>query len=400
LDDSSQELADETYSPLRIALAEDEPITLQCLEEILVDLGHRVVVKAGNGRDLVSGCLKEEPDLVITDIKMPLMDGIEAMRAIYGWRPIPVIMISGYYDPNLVERATREFLLSYLVKPIKPTDIEPAIVTAQRRFADMERLRRERAVEAIARAESLRIVAAGIAHRFNNHLCSILGNTELLEPLVASNAHAASLLRAIAKSGEQAAAIARAMHDYTGSNIRESKPVSIAEIVEKSKLLIDAIVPEGITVEYELHDHEIKIDGDHRQLQQILLAFVENSVEAIKDKPGRISISSRVATVTKKELSEVVAGSATLGCPYLQLAVADNGCGMDEATISRMLDPFFSTKFLGRGLGLSAAAGIIGSHGGSLLVQSGQDQGTVMRVCFPQKRVPNSDALKRDGQHA
>jgi response regulator NasT len=130
---------------LRIAVADDEQDMRDYFQKCLVRLGHKVVAVAGNGHELVERCRAVRPDLVITDIKMPDMDGIEAAIQIYRERPIPVILVSAYHDAALIERAEADHILGYLVKPIKQADLEPVIGLAMRRFEQFETLRRETA---------------------------------------------------------------------------------------------------------------------------------------------------------------------------------------------------------------------------------------------------------------
>ena len=128
---------------LRIAVADDEPDMRDYFMKILPRLGHHVVAAASDGRQLVEECKKHQPDLVITDIKMPTMDGIDAAQKIYEHKPIPVILVSAYHDTELIERAEADHVLGYLVKPIKQADLEPTIALAMRRFEQFEALRRE-----------------------------------------------------------------------------------------------------------------------------------------------------------------------------------------------------------------------------------------------------------------
>jgi response regulator NasT len=129
--------------PLRIAIADDEPDMRDYFGKILPRLGHRVVAVAANGAELVEQCRQAAPDLVITDIKMPDMDGIDAATRIYRDRPIPVILVSAYHDPELIRRAEADHIMGYLVKPIKQADLEPVIGLAMRRFEQFEELRKE-----------------------------------------------------------------------------------------------------------------------------------------------------------------------------------------------------------------------------------------------------------------
>ena len=128
---------------LRIAVADDEPRMRAYYQESLTALGHEVVAVAGTGAELVEKCRQVEPQLVITDIKMPDMDGIQASTAICRDRPVPVVLVSAYHDPELLERALEDHVLAYLVKPIKRPDLTTAIGVAMRRFREFSALRQE-----------------------------------------------------------------------------------------------------------------------------------------------------------------------------------------------------------------------------------------------------------------
>ena len=131
--------------PLKISVADDEPDMRDYFQKVLPKLGHEVVSLARTGVELLEQVRRCQPDLVITDIKMPEMDGIEAATIIFDERPIPVILVSAYHDRELIERAENDHILAYLVKPIKQADLEPAIGLAVRRFQQFQELRREAA---------------------------------------------------------------------------------------------------------------------------------------------------------------------------------------------------------------------------------------------------------------
>jgi two-component system, response regulator PdtaR len=128
---------------LKIAVADDERDMRDYFQQILPLLGHEVVAVAQTGRELVALCATTHPDLVITDIKMPDMDGIDASTQLYRNGPVPVILVSAYHDPEFIRRAEADHILAYLVKPIKQADLEPAIAIAMRRFEQFETLRKE-----------------------------------------------------------------------------------------------------------------------------------------------------------------------------------------------------------------------------------------------------------------
>lgn len=128
---------------LRIAVADDEPEMRDFFEKVLPRFGHQIVAVAENGAQLVEHCRKLQPDLIITDIKMPELDGIEACGQICKERAVPAILVSAYHDPALIARAEADYVLAYLVKPIGLADLQPAIAIAMRRFNEFQALQKD-----------------------------------------------------------------------------------------------------------------------------------------------------------------------------------------------------------------------------------------------------------------
>jgi response regulator NasT len=129
--------------PLRVLIADDESIRLLSLSGQLAALGHQVVAEATRGDEAVQLAERHLPDLAILDIKMPVMDGIEAAERITRDRPIPIILLTAYSEAQLVERAARANISAYLMKPVAEEDLLPAITLALTRFKEFESLRRE-----------------------------------------------------------------------------------------------------------------------------------------------------------------------------------------------------------------------------------------------------------------
>lgn len=130
---------------LRIVIADDDPDMLTFLEKLLSRLGHTVIAKAGQGKQLIEQCRALQPELIITDIRMPDMDGIEAAEHTYRDGPVPVILVSGHLDAEYLARAQTKHILGYLVKPVKEADLAPAIAVALGRFEEFQALRKEAA---------------------------------------------------------------------------------------------------------------------------------------------------------------------------------------------------------------------------------------------------------------
>ena len=129
--------------PLRVLIADDESIRLLSLRSQLVALGHTVVAEASTGEEAVALAVSRRPDLAILDIKMPLVDGIEAAERITQARPIPIILLTAYSETQLVERAAQANISAYLMKPVSEEDLLPAIALALTRFNQFQALRQE-----------------------------------------------------------------------------------------------------------------------------------------------------------------------------------------------------------------------------------------------------------------
>ena len=128
---------------LKVAVADDEPRMRDYYREALARMGHEVAVSAADGRELVAGCREVRPDLILTDIKMPELDGIDAAVEIGKDDPVPIILVSAYHDDALLERARGGQVFGFLVKPIKHDDLKTAIAIAMQRFDQFRSLRDE-----------------------------------------------------------------------------------------------------------------------------------------------------------------------------------------------------------------------------------------------------------------
>jgi AmiR/NasT family two-component response regulator len=135
--------AGDAMQPLRILLADDESIRVMSLRVQLAALGHKVVAEASTGSEAVALAESHQPDLAILDIKMPVMDGIEAAERITQAHPIPIILLTAYSEAQLVERAAQANISAYLMKPVSEEDLLPAITLALTRFKQFQALRQE-----------------------------------------------------------------------------------------------------------------------------------------------------------------------------------------------------------------------------------------------------------------
>ena len=121
---------------LRVAVADDDPAILEFVRDVLEGMGHAVTASCATGQELIDACASNPPDLVVTDVKMPGIDGIEATATINRRKATPAILVTSFGETDLIGRALRTSVLAYLIKPIKQIDLEVAIAVAMRRFRE------------------------------------------------------------------------------------------------------------------------------------------------------------------------------------------------------------------------------------------------------------------------
>ncbi len=131
--------------PLRVAVADDEADMRLFFRELLPHLGHQVVVEAATGKELVERCRSARPELVITDVRMPEMDGLDAAAEINRDGQMPVILVTAHHDEDVMARSAANYIMAYLAKPVKPHDLQAAVHLAMLRFSHFQTLAKEAA---------------------------------------------------------------------------------------------------------------------------------------------------------------------------------------------------------------------------------------------------------------
>ncbi len=258
-----------------------------------------------------------------------------------------------------------------------PAIVGTAVDITDRIRAEEERRRLEAQVQHAQKLESLGVLAGGIAHDFNNLLTGILGSASLAALKVPKDSPAAEQLSRVLASAEKAAELTNKMLAYAGKGPLLLVPSDLNRVVEDVLPLVRASLGKTASIQLALAPNLPEIQADEIQLQQVVVNILTNAAEA-----QAREIAVRTGAMTAGDLSPH---------PSVFLEVNDDGTGMDEETRMRIFDPFFSTKFTGRGLGLSAVAGIVRGHGGKIRVESAPRRGTTFTVLFPATRRDGSD---------
>jgi len=261
------------------------------------------------------------------------------------------------------------------------------------------RRRSELALQQAARIEATSTLAAGIAHDVNNLMAVVLGNADLLREEIAGRGDAAEMVDAMREAASRTSELAQQLLAYARGGRYWSRPVDLNDVVQRTLEIHRRSWPRQIEVKVHLETQLPSVMADASQMSQIVMNLCANGVEAM-DGRGHLAISTHSQLVQAGGDARGPAGRVSLSPGrWVCLSVHDEGCGMDSLTAARVFEPFFSTKFPGRGLGLAAVYGIVQNHGGEIVVDTVPRRGTRFDVWLPASlEAPVTEAAREAGE--
>ena len=265
---------------------------------------------------------------------------------------------------------------------------ELAQANAKLKRDEADKLEFARRLQETQKLESLGILAGGIAHDFNNLLTVILGNANLARLEVPDSAKARQFIGRIETTALRAAELCKQMLAYSGKGIFVVRRLDLSQLVEQTTELLQLSISKKVRLQLDLARGLPPILADATQLQQILMNLVINASDAIGTGEGLIQLRSGLIRVDQAALRTFSPATDILEGEYVFLEVSDNGSGMSPEVRDKIFDPFFSTKFTGRGLGLAAVLGIVRGHRGAITVQSEPGKGSTFRLLLPPTQGP------------
>lgn len=265
-----------------------------------------------------------------------------------------------------------------------------ADITDQKQ-AEVERQKLEEQHHLLDKSESLRRMAGAIAHHFNNQLQAVIMGLELASSSLSdAETEAAEFLDGAKESARKAAEVSTLMVTYLGQTRGKQEPLDLAEECRLGVEVLRATMPAGVELEIQLPDHGPIVSANRHQIQQVLGNLITNAWESLASGQGRVVLG--LSVVNQHQLPtrhRVPVGWKPQAPAYACLEVADTGCGIAEADLERLFEPFFTSKFAGRGLGLPVVTGIAQAHQGGIAVASQTGRGSVFRFFLPVlDRVP------------
>ena len=403
--------------PVNILLVDDQPAKLLSYEVILRDLGENLI-KASSGRQALEHILKNDIAVVLIDVVMPDLNGFELASMIRDhprFHTLSIIFVSAVSVTELDRlKGYQHGAVDYISVPVVPDllrakvkvfaelyrktrQLERLNVELERRVEERtaalaeanmkleqrveERTREREAalaqVHEMQKMESLGQLTGGLAHDFNNLLMGILGSLDYLSKKPPSDPKAQHFLNAARDSAERGAALTKRLLAFARRQELRPEPVDVQQLAESMAEMLQRSLGPTIQIEMDFDPSLALISVDPNQLELAILNLALNARDAMPD-GGRLRVSGQRETVTSG-LPSLHDGD------YVRLTVTDTGTGMDEATLKRCSEPFFTTKEVGRGtgLGLSTVLGLAVQSGGGMRISSTLGEGTIVELWLP-----------------
>ncbi len=391
---------------IRVLIVEDDYLVGTVIKALLNELAYTVVGKATDGVEALEMVRTLQPDVILMDIEMGEMDGLEAARLIQERHPTPVVMLTAYETEELVREASVAGAGAYLVKPPNAREIERAITISMARFDDMMALRQskrrleetlaelEATRERIIQQERLTVVgqlAVGVAHEFNNILASISLYTEMSLRESELPHHIRERLDVIAGQTVHATNLVQQVVDFGQRTVLDQKTVDVATLLEETSVLLERTLPQNIRLELTCQcTTPALIYGDPTRVRQAVVNLALNARDAMPE-GGKLCIGlERVRIKERKDapLPEMQVGK------WIQVTVTDTGTGIPSDVLPHIYEPFFTTRApLGHGLGLPQVYGIVKQHHGHIDVETQIGEGTTFSIYLPEESSSHPDTL-------
>ena len=267
----------------------------------------------------------------------------------------------------------------------------------ERRQAEEEKLLLQQQFQQAQKMESLGVLAGGIAHDFNNILAIIMGYCSLVKMDLETTEE---YIPRIETAAQRAAALCRQMLTYAGKAQSVLAQVDMKEVVDELVTMLKATTSQNVSIRTDLPSVMPKIYGDASQLRQVVMNLIINASEAIGEDQGVIQVSLVQAEIKTGQSDKDHNGRIIPAGHYICLEVTDSGCGMSDEIRDRIFEPFYTTKFTGRGLGMSALLGIIKAHKGALQLSSEPGKGSTFKVYLPAQINDAEEGSLQKAAHA
>jgi two-component system, cell cycle sensor histidine kinase and response regulator CckA len=323
-------------------------------------------------------------------------------------------MIEGAFQGEVIDdielarhdKEGRKLELVGALSPVRRSDgsitevIEIVADVTERRQAERRQRQWEQQMQELQKLESLSALAGGVAHDFNNLLMIISGNADLGLMDARLSDDLRELLQEIKDASTRAATLSNQMRAYSGRGHAAVEPLNLNDVIGAMEPLLRALAGHRITLDLDLAENLPELHADRTQMDQLAVNLVTNAAEAVAGQGGRIVVRTAREDWSRPTPPDHATGEELPAGSYVVLEVSDTGCGISDQEVRRVFEPFFSTKFIGRGLGLAAVQGIVRGHQGGVFVRSQSGEGTAFRVLLPLPASAGRPGLQQPGAEA
>ncbi|MEM7331041.1 MAG: response regulator [Chloroflexota bacterium] len=331
-------------------------------------------IRVDSAAEMDKSLEKQVWDIIIADYSMPNFGAMDALALVKSkGLTFPFIIVSGAIGEEVAVEAMKLGAHDYFMKN-----------NLKRLVPTIDRVLQEEAMRQNQKLESLGVVASGIAHDFNNLLQVILSQSSLALARLPLTDPSRKYIERVAQAGKNAAELTYQLLAYSGRGQFRISSINLNAFVEENYHLFYVAIAKNVEIVREFSDNPVLINADLSQIQQVLMNLIINAAESYNGRSGRIIIKTGTENVQSgNQYNLKMTGDSLAPGKYAKIEVVDFGSGMDEATLSRIFDPYFTTKFTGRGLGLAAVLGIVRGHKGGIQIFSEVNTGTTFKLLLP-----------------
>ena len=270
------------------------------------------------------------------------------------------------------------------------------IDTTERNRQVVQRIETTRQKEQLKKLESLKTMAGAIAHRFNNAMMAVQGNLDLLTLTLPGDSEEYKMAKDATQAAKGASQVGTMMLSYVGQRQLKLHKFPIVDLVRESVTALKNLFLPAISLKFSQPAHPLYCSMDQQQIKEVIESILINAIESLEDSAGTIEISFGTGSYTARSFPVPFQDDFLQDGMFTFCQIKDSGHGINPENLSQIFEPFYTTRFVGRGLGLALTVGIMQRHHGAITVESSPDKGTTVRMLLPsisstQQTIPSSD---------
>lgn len=390
---------------MKILVADDDFVSRTMLQSVLRKMGYEVEACENGAQALESMLRDDAPKMAVLDWMMPKLDGPDVIRQLRAEKedyPYLILLTNRNETSDKVE-GLESGADDYLVKPVNPGELKARVHVGER-FLSLQRKLDEQSkvlinLERQQRASSLAQMAGGVAHHLNNKLQAVMGCLDLMimeHPSQENyDKHDLIMLQRTQQAAEEAADIGKKMLAYLSQNHGVSEIIELRPLCQKVIDELLRVYPVLENMEVICRDGPVSIHANPGELREVIRQILTNALEADPLHAPRLVLETsdtRTCLEQKTRAPHILSGNVPLHQgAFAKITLRDKGPGIPREKIDQIFDPFMSTKFTGRGMGLPVCVGIVRKLGGAIQVSCPLEGGTEVTLCLPVSASESSD---------